>query len=77
MKKYRVALTASTSVYVTLEAGNPDDPYDDENPFYAITEALDQMKESELIANLNEQVRSGDSTVDFTVDEWEEIEGEK
>ena len=73
MKKYRVAFTANTSVYVTLEAGNSDDPYDDENPFYAIQDALDQMDERELVASLIEQLRSGNSTVDFTVDEWEEI----
>lgn len=74
MKRYRVALTANTSVFVTLEAGNPDDPYDDENPFYAIMEALDQVDEWELVANMIEQIRSGNSTVDFTVDEWEELE---
>ena len=74
MKKYRVALTANTSVFVTLEAGNPDDPYDDENPFYAIQDALDQLdRVGHLVASLIEQLRSGNSTVDFTVDEWEEI----
>lgn len=73
MKKYRVALTANTSVYVTLEAGNSDDPYDDENPFYAIQDALDQMDERELVAKMIEQLQAGNSTVDFTVDEWEEI----
>lgn len=73
MKKYRVSFTANTSVYVTLEAGNPDDPYDDENPFYAIQDALDQMDERELVAKMIEQLQAGNSTVDFTVDEWEEI----
>lgn len=73
MKKYRVAFTANTSVYVTLEAGNSDDPYDDENPFYAIQDALDQMDERELVAKMIEQLQAGNSTVDFTVDEWEEI----
>ena len=73
MKKYRVAFTANTSVYVTLEAGNPDDPYDDENPFYAIQDALDQMDERELVRMMIEQLQAGTQTVDFTVDEWEEI----
>ena len=73
MKKYRVAFTANTSVYVTLEAGNSDDPYDDENPFYAIQDALDQMDERELVRMMIEQLQAGTQTVDFTVDEWEEI----
>lgn len=73
MKKYRVTLTANTSVFITLEAGNPDDAYDDENPFYAIQDALDQMDERELVRMMIEQLQAGNSTVDFTVDEWEEI----
>lgn len=72
MKKYQVNLTAMTSVTITIEV-EPDDPYEDIDPYYAIDEALYDYDKYPLEKKLIEQLTNGESTVDFTVDSWEEI----
>ena len=75
MKKYQVTLTAMTAVTVTIEV-NPEDPYEDIDPYYAIDEALYDYDKYSLEEKLIKQLVSGESTVDFTVDSWEEIKEE-
>lgn len=75
MKKYQVTLTATTAVTVTIEV-NPEDPYEDIDPYYAIDEALHDYDKYNLEEKLIKQLVSGESTVDFTVDSWEEIKEE-
>lgn len=70
-KKYQVNLTAMTSVTITVEV-ETDDPYEDIDPYYAIDEALYDYDKYNLNEQLIKQLLSGDSTVDFTVDSWEE-----
>lgn len=76
MTKYQVTLTAMTSVTVVVEV-NPEDPYEDIDPYYAIDEALYDYDKYNLEEKLIKQLVSGESTVDFTVDSWEEMKEEK
>lgn len=72
MKRYQVTLSAMSSVTITIEV-NPDDPYEDIDPYDAIDEALYDYEKYNLEEQLIKQLMKGESTVDFTVDSWEEI----